>query len=200
MKFLPQKCLNRLRYLHMWLHCFLCSQECWSTIHSPATPEYTLVFTQMIELFSVQSWMLEYNALICNTWASFDNPPDDGILLCTIRKARVHLSRIWYLHRLLHCSLLSKECWSTIHSLAISSGICTCDCIVLCEIKNFGVQYIHLLHMTRLWYLHGWLHCPLHLHSRMIEYNTYTCYITKASSGVHTGDYIVLCAVRNAGV
>ena len=33
----------------------------------------------------------------------------------------------------------------------------------------------------------------------MLEYNTFTCY-TWAGSGIHTGDCIVLCVARNAGV
>ena len=35
--------------------------------------------------------------------------------------------------------------------------------------------------------------------SELLEYNTLTWYIW-AGSGIHTGDYIVLCAVRNAGI
>ena len=164
---------GRLRYSRRWLHCSLCSQECWSTIiHSPATLGQALVFAQVIALFSVQ---------LANA----------GIQCIHL----LHWGRLRYSRRWLHCSLCSQECWNTIYSPATlgqapapvfaqvialfsvqsgmleyntftcytwaGSGIRAGDCIVLCAVRNVGVQCIHLLHLGRLRYSRRWLHCSL---------------------------------------
>ena len=119
--------LSRLWYSHRCLHCSLCSQECWSTIHSHATHQQTLVFAQVTVLFSVQSGMLEYNTFTCYTSA------DSGIAQVTLLFS-VQSGMLEY-------NTCTCYTWA-------GSGICTGDYIVLCAVRNAGLQYIHLVHLS----------------------------------------------------
>ena len=161
---------GRLWYSRRWLHCCAVS-ECWNTMHSPATLGQAPVFTQVIALFSMQSGMLEYNTFTCYAGAGSGICAGDCIVLCAVRNAGVqyihliHLGRLRYSRRWLHCSLCSQECWNTIYSPA-TLGQAPAP-VFAQVIALFSVQ------------------------SGMLEYNTFTCN-TWASSGIRAGDCIVL--------
>ena len=156
--------LSRLWYSHRWLHCSLWNQECWCTIHSPATSGQALEFIQVIALMSVQSGMMDTihslqgrSQPLTPVWARYEH-----FLIFLY----FHFSI--FLHFLPHFGLLGGwlehwgrpwlHHWFTCYTWA-GSGIHTGDCIILCAVRNAGAQYIHLLHLSRLWYAHRWLHC-----------------------------------------
>ena len=93
-------CLGRLQYLHRCLHCSLCSQECWSTIHPPAMSGQAPVFAKVTALFSVQSGMLEYNTSTCYVWTDSNICPGDYIVFRAVRNAGVQYTHLVHLGRL----------------------------------------------------------------------------------------------------
>ena len=135
--------------------CSLCSQECWRTIHSTVMSGQALAFAQVLALFSMQSGMLECNSFTWYVWASSSICTGACIVLCAVRNVGVQyihllcLGRLQYLHRCLHCSLCSQECWCTIHPPAMSGQAP----VFAKVIALFSVQ------------------------SGMLEYNTSTCYV-----------------------
>ena len=161
--------------------------------------------------------MLQYNTFTCYTWAGSCIRTGDYILLCVARNAAVqyihllHLGRLGYSHRWLHCSLCSRECCNICNTRDANINIQKIGRIqtkdrevfkITCnfngtklsrnrEVAKFGSQNGQKCLQKKgasLLNREGWHLC-----------NTFTCY-TWTGSGIRTGDYIVLCVARNAEV
>ena len=127
-----------------------------------------LVSAQVLALFSVFPGMLEDSTFTCYTWTGAGICTGSCIVLCVARNAAgqlyvhllLHLDRRRYLRRCLNCYLCSQECRSTIRSpLTPGQALVFAQTLALfCVARNAGGQYVHLLHLDRLWYLHRCLH------------------------------------------